>query len=1734
MKNRWKMIWTLVLCAATAWAEPDSFGLGTGRDSALFVTQPGTIINRYAEVTGPVGPGDTVLSVSSAEGFAAGDLVMVLQTVGALPEPRPGDARLITLRDDSIGQWELARLSSADGQRLMLTAPLTRSFAAVGAQVIRVPEYTHVRVLAGASLVAAPWDGSAGGVLAFLASGTIHNEGVMEASGAGFRSGQASPRPLNSPGCVALPIIGQAGAGRGEGVSLQDGEVMAAGQESASNGGGGGLCPASGGGGGGHGGPGGNGGDALAAWDAARTSGGGQGGAALSYFPGSHLSFGGGGGQGYTEEGASQAGEGGGAVYIRGYRLLGNGTIAADGAAGVHASRGGAGGGGAGGSVSLHIADLLEGNLVSAQGGAGGSALTGTVAYAGPGGGGGGGRILYQATRSPAFRGTVEAGLAGDWQLVSNSASAYSQAQPTASQASEYRGTITQLAPEPLDTTIGVKPNNPTNQRTVRFTFSANQSGAGFDCTLDGTPYPDCTSPWPDPKQVQVGEGTHVFNVRAKKNGGEYDTTPAVYSWKVDLTPPETTITGKPPNPSTTPSATFEFTADEAGCGFDCTLDGTPYPDCTSPKAFSNLKNGTHVFQVRAKDPAGNYDSSPDSYLWVVNTPPPETTITSHPPNPSNNPLPTFTFTGGGIGFDCTLDGKDYPDCSSPWTPPNPLSEGLHNFQVSAKDAAGNSDPTPATYSWVIDIAPPDTTITGNPPKVTKSTSATFTFSSTGGGSGFDCNLDGKDYLNCSSPWTTPGVLGDGTHVFEVSAKDSAGNVDPTPASYTWEVDTAPPDTTINQKPPNPTNQTSATFTFSGAGPGGRYWCKLDEGNYELCDGDSESYSDLGERVHTFCVYAEDAAGNVDTSPSCYTWVVDLTPPDTSIIETSKPRNPTNVASVTFRFTGAGTGGKYRCNLDSAGFQDCSTGSVTYTGLSEKVHKFEVYAEDVAGNKDDQSPATYSWQVDTTKPNTVIEDPKPANPTSSTTATFRFSGADLGGKYSCKLDEEEYVECNAGSITYRDLVPGSHTFSVYAEDAAGNVDDNPATHTWVVDVSVPATVIDPTSKPRNPTNQTSVTFRFSGAGEGGKYRCWLDNGVEEACDSGSKTYSSLGGGPHMFCVYAINAAGTRDPDAECHSWVVDVIPPDTVIDATSKPRNPTNSTSFAFRFTSVGEGIKFRCKIDTQSEVDCDDGTFTGTVGPGIHTFSVYAIDAADNADGSPDSYTWVVDTTPPSTVITDKPRTPINERVATFLFSGADPGGTYECILDGNPRSCNSGRQEYTNLAEGSHTFCVYATDAAGNRDQTGACYTWVVDVTPPDTAIVEASKPPNPTNQTSVTFRFEGAGTGEGYYCKLDNGIEEKCDPGSKTYTGLTGVEHTFQVRAYDPAGNIDPTPASYSWTVDLTLPIAKVTSPSTEQPWSNKPSPSFVGTAEPLSEVRVFIDGQTGYDQASASSTGGWSVTTALELKDGPHTVEVQAIDKAGNVGPRSAPVSFIVDTVAPDTVIAGKPPEIHNLQIATFQFKAIGPDGKPEEGAKFACVIIEVLTGKEVDGECSESEKVFNLVKLFGKPDLNGKYTVSVRARDPAGNEDALPASYTWNVIVDPPKSPVILEPVDGAVVYALTQTISGKAAPDGRVDLTITSEAEGEKVELVRTNPDGSWTFTAALPVGTYSMKGIATDRAGNVSEMSKPITFTVVAPKPQGLAMGGGLGCAASGAQPGLVLLGLLAGALWNSRKRRR
>lgn len=110
------------------------------------------------------------------------------------------------------------------------------------------------------------------------------------------------------------------------------------------------------------------------------------------------------------------------------------------------------------------------------------------------------------------------------------------------------------------------------------------------------------------------GDGTSVYSAAI------FEDAVAILDREPDTTPPDTSITGGPVGETGDATPTFEFSSDDAGftAGFECRVDGAQFTACVTPATVGPLAGGTHTFQVRAVDTAGNADLSPAAATFEV------------------------------------------------------------------------------------------------------------------------------------------------------------------------------------------------------------------------------------------------------------------------------------------------------------------------------------------------------------------------------------------------------------------------------------------------------------------------------------------------------------------------------------------------------------------------------------------------------------------------------------------------------------------------------------------------------------------------------------------------------------------------------------------------------------------------------------------------------------------------------------------------------------------------------------------------------------------------------------------------------------------------------------------------------------------------------------------------------------------------------------------------------------
>jgi hypothetical protein len=401
------------------------------------------------------------------------------------------------------------------------------------------------------------------------------------------------------------------------------------------------------------------------------------------------------------------------------------------------------------------------------------------------------------------------------------------------------------------------------------------------------------------------------------------------------------------------------------------------------------------------------------------------------------------------------------------------ISRGACANLLDVGDDSNDSDtdfvdaaPSPQSYATVPDppacTAPsptPVVTIDAKPESVTTSTSANFAFHGTPTATDFECRLDLGAYADCDSGAITyAGPLAEGLHTFRVRGTNANGTG--ASSAYSWKIDLTAPSASLTAKPSDPSPGKTASFRYSSNEAGSKFECRLEplEAAFAACNTQPKVYSNLADGDYEFLVRAVDPAGNTQPLPTAYSWTVDnsledKTPPETAI--DSKPPDPSGSPVASFTYSSNEPGSSFQCKLDGGNFSSCPVAGISYTGLAEGAHVFQVRATDSSGNAD-PSPAGYSFSVvldasataggltsaalptpkPKSKPNTTIA--KASATTRDRTPTFRFGSSQPGVKFQCKLDSAPYVACRSPFTTKR-LGYGKHVFQVRA--VLGRVSD---------------------------------------------------------------------------------------------------------------------------------------------------------------------------------------------------------------------------------------------------------------------------------------------------------------------------------------------------------------------------------------------------------------------------------------------------------------------------------------------------------------------------------------------------------------------------------------------------------------------------------------------------------------------------------------------------------------------
>jgi hypothetical protein len=403
-----------------------------------------------------------------------------------------------------------------------------------------------------------------------------------------------------------------------------------------------------------------------------------------------------------------------------------------------------------------------------------------------------------------------------------------------------------------VDSFAATSPSTSLNISITAFSASDLIGVTGYKITESSTPPSAGASGWTGsaPGTYTVGgDGSYTLYPWAKDAAGNVSGVYTSASVLVDTTAPTVSSSVRVgANPTNAASVDFTVTFSESVSGVDATDFSLTTTGVTGASVSGVTGSGT-TYTVSVNTGSGDgtirLDVLDDDSItdvvgntlgggltsgesYTVDKTAPDTSIDSQPSDPSNTSAAVFTFSGtdtGGSGvasFACDVDSGGYNACTSPKSLTS-LGDGSHTFSVKAIDNAGNTDASPASYTWTIDTSAP--TITINDPNTSTAQSKTITASASDGTltmsntTGSICN--GTLTFGAYSSQTFLSESDNGTKVC-YKAVDSAGNIAYSLSNAIMGIDTSAPTTLsfVRQTPSgNLTNADTLIFrtTFSEA-----------------------------------------------------------------------------------------------------------------------------------------------------------------------------------------------------------------------------------------------------------------------------------------------------------------------------------------------------------------------------------------------------------------------------------------------------------------------------------------------------------------------------------------------------------------------------------------------------------------------------------------------------------------------------------------------------------------------------------------------------------------------------------------------------------------------------------------------------------------------------------------------------------------------------------------------------
>jgi PKD repeat protein len=464
----------------------------------------------------------------------------------------------------------------------------------------------------------------------------------------------------------------------------------------------------------------------------------------------------------------------------------------------------------------------------------------------------------------------------------------------------------------------------------------------------------------------------------------------------------------------------------------------------------------------------------------------------------------------------------------------------------------------------------------------------------------------------------------------------------------------------------------------------------------------------------------------------------------------------------------------------------------------------------VTNNAGQTATASHVVTVDAPPTASFTAPSTPLTPGSPATFDASSSSDTVGTITGYRWDFGDGSSGTGVNATHVFTSSGTYTVVLTVTNNAGQT----ATASHVVTVDTQAPAAPAITSPADHSYDNSHTVVLSGTAEPNSTIVVYDGSasVGGASTNGAgnwtSTLTSVADGAHAYTATATDAAGNTSPASAQLHITVDTQAP--AAPAITSPADHSYNNTHTVVVSGTAEVSSTLSVLDGSSlvaTVTADgSGNWSTTIsgaGDGTHTYSATATDAAKNTSVASTAVHATVDTQPPGAPAITSPADHSYHYSHSVALSGtAEPNSTM-VVYDGSAsvggastNGAGNWTSTLTSVADGAHAYTATATDAAGNTSVASTPVQVTVDDIPPVTSITSGT-----TSTGDVGFSFASSEAGSTFECKLTGpnqpGAFTPC-PSPIAYHNLATGSYTFSVRATDRTGNIDPTPPTWSFTV------------------------------------------------------------------------------------------------------------------------------------------------------------------------------------------------------------------------------------------------------------------------------------------------------------------------------------------------